>query len=90
MALRYGTLPVARRTGGLADTITPVIGDTGDGFLFNDARPEALCAALRDVSALYANKDAWTRAVKRAMSKDLSWEKSANTYALLYRNLMGN
>ncbi len=90
MALRYGTLPVARRTGGLADTITPVIGDTGDGFLFNDARPEALCAALRDVSALYANKDAWTRAIKRAMSKDLSWEKSANTYALLYRNLMGN
>lgn len=90
MALRYGTLPVARRTGGLADTITPVIGDTGDGFLFNDARPEALCAALRDVSALYANKDAWTRAVKRAMSKDLSWEKSANTYALLYRNLKGN
>lgn len=90
MALRYGTLPVARRTGGLADTITPVIGDTGDGFLFNDARPEALCAALRDVSALYANKDAWTRAIKRAMSKDLSWEKSANTYALLYRNLKGN
>ncbi len=90
MALRYGTLPVARRTGGLADTITPIAGDTGDGYLFDDPSPEALCAALRDATSLYADKAAWNRAVKRAMVKDFSWEKSANAYTALYKSLTGS
>ena len=78
---------MARRTGGLADTITPVAGDAGDGYLFDDPRPEALCAALRDAASLYADKAAWNRAVKRAMVKDFSWEKSASAYTTLYKSL---
>ena len=78
---------MARRTGGLADTITPIAGDTGDGYLFDDPSPDALCAALRDAASLYADKVAWNRAVKRAMVKDFSWEKSASAYTTLYKSL---
>ncbi len=88
MALRYGTLPIARRTGGLADTITPVNGDVGDGFLFNNANVGELCVALRDAAALYANPEAWHKAVVRAMQKNFSWDESAARYLALYKEIL--
>ena len=88
MALRYGTLPLARRTGGLADTITPVAGDAGDGYLFEAPQTDALCWALREATVLYSNKPAWEAAVKRAMAKNFSWDKSAARYVELYEEIL--
>ena len=82
IAMRYGAVPVARRTGGLADTITD---DTG--FLFDEASPEALTAALRRAFEAFADAPRWDALVRRAMAVDHSWERSARTYLELYEEL---
>jgi len=80
-AQRYGALPVARRVGGLADTIE----DRGTGFLFDDYAPAALREALDDALALYADAPAWERAVRRAMERDFGWARSVGQYHEVYR-----
>jgi starch synthase len=82
IAMRYGAVPVARRTGGLADTIDP---DTG--FLFDEASPEALTAALRRAFEAFADAPRWDAIVRRAMAVDHSWARSARTYLELYEEL---
>ncbi len=82
IAMRYGAVPVARRTGGLADTI----GDD-TGFLFDEASPEALTAALRRAFEMFADPPRWDAMVRRAMASDHSWERSAGTYLELYEEL---
>jgi starch synthase len=80
---RYGTPPVARATGGLADTID----DGRTGFLFEGATGEALVQAVQRALAVYGERDAW-RAMQRAgMERDFSWNAAARQYAALYRNL---
>ncbi|MFA7387629.1 MAG: glycogen synthase GlgA [Thiohalobacteraceae bacterium] len=88
-SLRYGTLPIVRRTGGLADTVvdaTPAHLDAGSatGFVFEAATPEALLGAIDRALALYAQTSAWNRAVKTAMDQDYSWKRSAQAYLALY------
>ena len=88
-SLRYGTLPIVRRTGGLADTVvdaTPAHLDAGTatGFVFEAATPEALLGAIDRALALYAQTSAWNRAVKTAMDQDYSWKRSAQAYLALY------
>ena len=92
-ALRYGTLPLVRRTGGLADTVvdaSPVrLRDkTATGFLFDEATPEALAATIEWASALYANRATWRQMMREAMTRDFSWAQSARQYATLYRELV--
>jgi starch synthase len=87
-SLRYGTIPVVRATGGLADTIIEYKNGKGNGFLFDKYEPSALLGAVKRALKLYKNKDEWTKLVKQAMSYDYSWEVSAKKYIDLYRSLI--
>jgi starch synthase len=80
-AQRYGTIPIARRVGGLADTIE----DGATGFLFTDYSQEALVAGVRRAAARYAEPDGWRAMMRRAMSKDFGWPRVADEYISLYR-----
>jgi starch synthase len=90
IAMRYGTPPVARRTGGLADTVIDLDADPagGTGFLFDEATPEALAAAVERAIVVFAAADRapWQRLVARGMTVDWAWEtSSAPLYAALFR-----
>jgi starch synthase len=80
---RYGTLPVARATGGLVDTIL----DGETGFLFQRAESAALMAALRRALDAYATPARWREMQRAAMARDFSWAEAARQYAGLYRRL---
>ncbi|MFO0751975.1 MAG: glycogen/starch synthase [Thermodesulfovibrionales bacterium] len=81
ISMRYGSLPVARKTGGLSDTVE----DGTTGFLFTDSSASALVHAVQRALAAYADGKAWKRMVRNAMGRDFSWEKSAKAYLALYR-----
>jgi starch synthase len=87
-AMRYGSLPLVRETGGLADTVQNYDNgpaDYGDGFSFQWAEPYPLYNTMRWAVETYFNrKEAWHRMVRRAMLKDFSWQTSARQYADLY------
>ncbi|MDX5409519.1 MAG: glycogen synthase GlgA [Thauera sp.] len=92
-SLRYGTLPLVRRTGGLADTVVDVSYATLDsgsatGFVFNSPTPAALLATIDRALGLYAQRTAWMRVVKTAMAQDFSWTRSAKRYLDLYQGLV--
>lgn len=84
-ALRYGTPPVVRHTGGLADTVVDAAQSQGTGFVFKDLRPEALLAALRRAEKLMAEPRQWKELQLRGMACDFSWEVAAVRYEDLYR-----
>jgi starch synthase len=88
-ALRYGTIPVVRRTGGLADTVhtfDPATG-TGNGSVFDAPEPEALTAAIRLALEWYAEPRAWSALLANAMKADFSWAHQAGEYEALYASL---
>lgn len=88
-SMKYGTIPVVRATGGLADTVTPV-GDPktpGTGFVFTDYTPEAFLKTIHEALIAYANKDLWRRIMEHAMAQDFSWKVSARKYLELYKSL---
>lgn len=89
-SLKYGTVPIARKTGGLADTIVDFDVDrkNSTGFLFEDYTGEALLAAVKRALDLYDNKRSWNALVKRGMKQDFSWERSAQAYIELYKKAM--
>jgi len=89
-SLRYGTVPVVRRTGGLADTVVHAdeahLNDgTATGFLFAAPAPEALLGALDAALALWNQPTLWRRLQKQGMALDFSWERSARDYLALYK-----
>ena len=88
-SLRYGTLPVVRDTGGLADTVEQADPRTGrgTGFKFRLFRPAYLWRAIRRGLRAYATPDLWGRLQRQAMTKDFSWRRSAEQYLKLYRRL---
>jgi starch synthase len=90
IALRYGAVPVVRRTGGLADTVTEFdpARRTGTGFLFDAPEPQALLDAVRRAAAVFARPDLWGALVRNAMTEDFSWDASAREYAALYRKIL--
>jgi len=90
-SLRYGTVPVVRRTGGLADSIqdaTPTAVATGDGtgFVFDEPTPEALLETMRRTVAVYEDFDTWRKIQTNGMKKDFSWHAAAKKYDRLYKN----
>ncbi len=87
IALRYGTVPVVRRTGGLADTVRPWDRTTGEGtgFLFDELSAAGCGAALARAFAAHADEAAWRRLVANAMAADFSWDASAGVYVTCYR-----
>ncbi len=89
IAMRYGTLPVATKTGGLADTIIDVKEgkDTATGFLFAEASLSSFTAALLSALKMFQDKPKWLSMLKNGMRQDFSWQKSANAYGELYNFL---
>jgi len=82
--LRYGTLPVVRRVGGLADTVSDGYAATQTGFVFDAATPGALETAVRRAQALRRDPTAWQAVMRRGMAQDLSWAGPAQAYLALY------
>jgi starch synthase len=80
-AQRYGALPVARRVGGLADTIE----DRNTGFLFDEYQPWALEEAVQYAIDMYRDRGVWEEHVRTAMAADFSWDRSAGLYAEVYQ-----
>jgi starch synthase len=87
-ALRYGTIPIVRSTGGLVDTVEPLDASrqSGTGFRFDSPDGTGLVWALDQALAAYRAPAAWKALMKRAMARDFSWERSASGYVDLYRN----
>lgn len=85
-ALRYGTVPVVRSTGGLADIVSDFDPqkDSGNGFSFKKYNEWSLFAAIVRALENYKNKDVWQEIIKRGMREDFSWEKAARKYENLY------
>ena len=87
VALRYGTIPVVRETGGLSDTIQDEGDGKGNGFTFKTYNASDMTGALTRAFGCFENKEYWPVLVERAMRCDNSWGRSANDYIRLYREL---
>jgi starch synthase len=90
MALRYGTVPVVRRTGGLTDTVADYNPKTGrgTGFLFEEYSAQALVDCLYRALTVYTDRNQWQRLMRNGMEQDFSWERSAKEYVKVYRKAM--
>lgn len=86
IAMRYGTIPVARRTGGLADTIKDYepLTSSGTGFLFDEYSASSFRQCVNRAFCVYVDKRRWKKAAVGAMKEDFSWEGSAKEYNKLY------
>jgi len=87
-SLRYGTIPVVRVTGGLADTICEYRNGKGNGFVFEKYDASEFLKAIKRALKLYKNREEWIKLVRIAMSYDYSWEASARKYIELYKSLL--
>ena len=89
-SLKYGTVPVVRNTGGLADTVVDADEDParGTGFKFNGYETSELKDALSRALAAYADRPRWETIVKRGMASDFSWEASAKGYVSVYEKAL--
>jgi len=86
IALRYGTIPVVRATGGLADTIKDYdpVAATGNGFRFEAYDPWQFFAAVVRAAETYRHPSLWAWLIRKAMTEDVSWSRSAEKYVQLY------
>jgi starch synthase len=89
-ALKYGTIPVVRATGGLDDSIQEYDPEknTGNGFKFDDFTAEATMEALHRAKSIYDDKGKWTALIGNAMASDFSWERAARVYLELFASLL--
>ncbi|MFN7170965.1 MAG: glycogen synthase, partial [Candidatus Omnitrophota bacterium] len=90
ISLKYGTIPVVRKTGGLADTVIDYEprSDTGNGFTFTAYESLSLLEAIKRALSVYRDKKSWMRLIKRAMEADFSWKVSAEKYLRLYYQVL--
>ena len=92
MALRYGTVPMVRETGGLKDTVWAYdeTAGTGTGFSFTNYNAHEMLDTIRYAKSVYYDKkEEWNKIVERAMTVDFSWAASAKKYQELYDELIG-
>jgi len=90
IAMRYGTIPLVRETGGLKDTVVPYNQYTGEGegFTFRHFNSDDMIFILKyAISVYYSDKKAWKKLMQNAMKKDVSWELSAKKYRDIYNKL---
>ncbi|MBZ9609015.1 glycogen synthase GlgA [Clostridium estertheticum] len=89
IALKYGSIPIVRETGGLKDTVIPYNKYTsiGNGFSFENYSSQELLDAIKRALDLYKDKESWNKLVQNAMLSNNSWENSAENYMELYTNL---
>lgn len=90
-SLRYGTVPVVRKTGGLADTVQLYdwTDQSGTGFVFEDYTAQGLRWALDYAMSTYHHKDAWQQLMRNGMALDFSWDRQVGQYEALYARLLG-
>jgi starch synthase len=91
IAMRYGTVPIVRETGGLKDTVQPYDGSwsEGNGFTFSQYSAVKLLDAINDAKTVYfTDRWHWDEIVQRNMKKDVSWEASAKKYLALYNEII--
>ena len=90
ICFRYGTIPIARKTGGLCDTVIGYLGnkEEGNGFTFFNSRKEDLIEVTKLALRVYEDKEAWKKLQQRVMKIDCSWTNSANHYLEIYKRLM--
>ena len=88
VALRYGSIPIVRETGGLRDSVRDSGDGEGNGFVFSSYNAHDMLYAIRRACEGYADKDGWQILVKRAMESDNSWGKSANEYIRMYKEVL--
>jgi starch synthase len=88
VALRYGSIPVVRETGGLKDTVTDSGTGEGNGFTFAEYNADAMAHAVYRAVQGYENREGWSILQKRAMQCDNSWGASANAYIRLYKSML--
>lgn len=88
IALRYGTIPVVRKTGGLADSVFDFDGTNGNGFSFVPAESANLLEVIKKAGVVYRNKKNWLKLVSNAFASDFSWSGSAQKYLALYRSVI--
>ena len=89
---RYGTIPIVRKTGGLADTVTDSLpttlaDKTASGIVFSEASASALLEAIKRTLILYSMPDTWKKMQTNAMNKNFSWQRSAQEYLELYEKI---
>jgi len=89
---RYGTIPIVRKTGGLADTVIDTSWETlsngtASGIVFNDANAGSLFEAIKRSLLLYHNTEQWRKMQVNAMCKDFTWRRSAEEYLRLYESI---
>jgi starch synthase len=87
-SLKYGTIPIVRKTGGLADSVQMWDGREGDGIVFNDYDAPAVDWAVNTALDLYKDKSAWAQMMRNAMSRNFSWPHQAQEYVQLYEQMM--
>ncbi len=92
ISLKYGTVPIVRATGGLADTVVDTTPETlaegtATGFSFGPYTPEALAGAIGRALELWPRRDRWNRLVRTGMRQDWSWGRSAREYVKLYETI---
>lgn len=90
IALRYGTIPVVRETGGLKDSIKPFDPETGtgNGITFQSVNAHDMLGAIQRAIALYWNKEEWNTIVNNGMNTDFSWKSSSKHYIRLYKEML--
>jgi starch synthase len=89
-ALKYGTVPVVRATGGLDDTIVSFDPETGEGngFKFRPYSPDAFMGAVKEAIKTYHDSSSWNALMRKGMKEDFSWDRSAQRYLELYRAIV--
>jgi len=90
IALRYGTIPIVRETGGLADSVIPYNPQTGEGngVTFASINAWDMFDAVRRAIRLYNDQEQWSRLVRNAMRADYSWKKSTGEYVQMYQSIL--
>lgn len=88
VALRYGTIPIVRETGGLRDSVRDSGDNEGNGFVFSSYNAQDMLHSIRRAVEGYQDKNGWAILVKRAMDSDNSWGKSANEYIKMYKEVL--
>jgi starch synthase len=90
ISLRYGTIPIVRATGGLADSVSDISSreNSGLGIVFRDYKSAALFKAIQRALDLYQDSQRRARVMKRAMQEDFSWQVAAQKYLQLYQRAL--
>ncbi|MCD7780021.1 MAG: glycogen synthase [Candidatus Gastranaerophilales bacterium] len=88
IALKYGTIPIVRATGGLDDTVKAYPDENADGFKFYNYNAQEMLGCINYAINTYKNKTEWNKLIKNAMNADFSWIKSAKEYKEIYKSLL--